>query len=187
MPNPTLRRFTVIDGMVLVAALAVGLFLGRKFGSRVFVIDADPDNRITYLVCLALSVNLALLALSLMHPRPPRREWAAQPGVSAGLAVVMSFAFFILYGVGTEGIEHGFEGVNEFVSRVEDEFEESLEYTYTSSLTFGAVGSVWISTALVGAWRAEKTWLDRAGRVLGIFWLFLWTVYWSKAGQFLHK
>jgi hypothetical protein len=38
-------------------------------------------------------------------------------------------------------------------------------------LVGGAVASVWIVLWLSGTWRAERSWIDRAGRALGIYWI----------------
>jgi hypothetical protein len=34
-----------------------------------------------------------------------------------------------------------------------------------------AVSAVWIVLWLTGAWHAESSWIDRAGRILGIYWV----------------
>jgi hypothetical protein len=33
------------------------------------------------------------------------------------------------------------------------------------------VSAVWIVLWLIGAWRPEPSWIDRAGRVVGIYWV----------------
>ena len=38
-------------------------------------------------------------------------------------------------------------------------------------LVGGAVASVWIVMWLGGTWRAERSWIDRAGRALGVYWI----------------
>ena len=38
-------------------------------------------------------------------------------------------------------------------------------------LVGGAVVSIWIVMGLSGTWRAEPSWIDRAGRALGIYWV----------------
>jgi hypothetical protein len=35
-----------------------------------------------------------------------------------------------------------------------------------------AVAVVWIVSWLSGIWRPEPSWIDRAGRILGAFWIF---------------
>lgn len=39
-----------------------------------------------------------------------------------------------------------------------------------------AVLAVWTIQYLSGRWRPQATWIDRAGRALGIFWLVLYLV-----------
>jgi hypothetical protein len=53
-----------------------------------------------------------------------------------------------------------------------------------SSSCVGVVGAVWLVTAMAGCWRPEKTWLDRTGRALGVFWLLLTVAYWLSLHAF---
>jgi hypothetical protein len=39
------------------------------------------------------------------------------------------------------------------------------------SFTGWAVGAAWTVLWLAGVWRAERSWIDRTGRVLGIYWI----------------
>jgi hypothetical protein len=34
-----------------------------------------------------------------------------------------------------------------------------------------AVAAIWVALALSGRWRAEKSWIDRTGRLLGWYWI----------------
>ena len=45
--------------------------------------------------------------------------------------------------------------------------------TFVVLLSFAgfAVACVWIVLWLSGVWRAEPSWIDRTGRVLGIYWV----------------
>jgi hypothetical protein len=40
-------------------------------------------------------------------------------------------------------------------------------------LVGGAIASVWIVMWLSGTWRADPSWIDRAGRALGIYWIMI--------------
>ena len=42
-----------------------------------------------------------------------------------------------------------------------------------------AVGAVWVSLLLGGRWKAERSWIDRLGRVIGIGWMALALVYYA--------
>lgn len=46
----------------------------------------------------------------------------------------------------------------------------SIPFSYSVAATWGVV-------ALAGRWRSEPTWLDRAGRVLGGYWVVA-TLFW---------
>ena len=41
-----------------------------------------------------------------------------------------------------------------------------------------AVITSWLALLLSGRWRAEPSWLDRAGRVFGCYWVGLWLFRW---------
>ena len=44
-------------------------------------------------------------------------------------------------------------------------------------LVGGAVASVWIVMWLSGTWRADRSWVDRAGAALGIYWIMMSVVF----------
>jgi hypothetical protein len=41
-----------------------------------------------------------------------------------------------------------------------------------------AVLAAWAALRLGGRWRSEPNWIDRAGRILGAFWVVLWLSRW---------
>ena len=49
-------------------------------------------------------------------------------------------------------------------------------------LVGGAIASVWFVMWLSGTWRAERSWIDRSGRALDVYWILLsvffgWSVF----------
>lgn len=176
MANPASRRFTIIDGMVLVAATAVGFFLARE--------SAIPENVQTYpfpvrsefsdyLNSTALTWTFALLGLSLTRPRPTTRELSCRPGFSAGtaaLTVLTARSAQLLFG---SSLTSEIVSVTERIKLCMKDLFEGAWFAYDLSL---GVACVWVATALCGCWRPEKTWLDRTGRALGVWWLVSWAV-----------
>jgi len=181
------RRFGVLDGMILVAALAVaslsihpalGLLLEQDG------LGMDPELRLGTLPRMVVQVTeptaaaltVAFLLIRLRRPRPRFRRLMRQPGMAAGIAaasammvgVLLIPAVFALVGVPAwEGLYRGW-----FLTIFEP--------------AGGAVAAVWLFLALARVGRPEAGWIDRLGRALGGFWIvaFLamtWGEYWTSA------
>jgi anti-sigma-K factor RskA len=93
------RRFTLVDGMVLIAAVGLSLVLVRDYWNQrgpqiVFQTNAAPAMwsattfwRLTTLATatfapIAVALSLALWLLRLRQPRPAIRETFRQPGTT---------------------------------------------------------------------------------------------------------
>jgi hypothetical protein len=163
------RRFNLVDGLILVAAAALTFRALRTelpgFGVSPLGWRGVLDHTVIVSSAGALFGTLALLILRLRRPRPPLRRLTLQPGFTAGLAIMVHAAFVGLSFIKLARIElRGAAGL-EWVT-----YEFLLELT----LSYGngsAVAAVWLVAALGGRWRAERSWLDRSGRVLGVFWI----------------
>ena len=168
------RRFTIADVMILVSAAAASSLILRfympgfqrsvGFASR---LGLDAWNlRLAYGwvrgpgSCVVVPLMASLIAIRLLPPRP--RHLRIQPGFVACVAVMVSLVPGILW-YETVQYRPGFQRP--------DAFERA----------WGCV-THWSSTAVIGAWlalafgrrfRAERSWVDRAGRVLGAYWVFL--------------
>src|SRR5690349_5020505 len=100
MRKSACRPFTVLDGMVLVAATAVGLECLRRLplanwmNAGVFARDWSLwiARVIGLTSCFAVPCTCAMLVLRLRRPRPARRSLARQPGLVACLAGVAGLA-----------------------------------------------------------------------------------------------
>lgn len=91
-------------------------------------------------------LSFALLLLRVVRPRPEWPELAWQPGAWACLAAMAA-----LFGVfWVEELGHG---------------------PISVAAVGAAVALPWLGLALSRRWRAEKSWIDRAGRALGVCWL----------------
>ncbi|SIO65792.1 hypothetical protein SAMN05444166_7837 [Singulisphaera sp. GP187] len=84
-----------------------------------------------------------LLALRLLSPRPPTAELVRQPGLWASGGVVLGTASMLTL------------------------------RSYQPVILPASVALAWLGLALSGQWRAERSWIDRCGRIVGTCWLVL--------------
>lgn len=99
------RRFTIADGMVLIAASAFGMLLARAVLPGLQSLTAAIRSTLGSGLgpfqishwwaqelgsCLVVPLMLATIALRLRGPRPPWRRVAVQPGFAACLACAAS-------------------------------------------------------------------------------------------------
>ena len=174
-PKSTLvRRFGMLDAMIVVFALAPALMMLRYYYEHLFL---DPDSPNVYntidalvSVCNAflMALTLALTVIALRKPRPKLGIGLRRPGVAACLAasaatVVMTARMTI-------------KTYSQFSNIVIRGNSFRLYYLYPvvagdqARIGFAVIGA-WVMLLLTRAWRAEPTWLDRAGRVLGCLWI----------------
>jgi hypothetical protein len=173
------RRFTLVDGLILIAALAGGMGAVRGWVDLRSGPSRQPAARpptrwdlsdwaeATRLGLLPLTVAVLLLALVSGRGRTlPAR--LATPGkvVPVAVATVTIATFFDPQAFGAiAGFHYMYflNGGHRLLSVVER--ISSIESVAT------AVAIAWIVLAIAGAWRREDDWTGRLGRGLGIFWI----------------
>ena len=122
-----------------------------------------------------MSWTTAILLLRLRAPRPRRRRLWCQPGFLACVAAVFVFAWkgvglslvvaaVVLTANPTLEIDYG--GL--FIQLAFMQFSTHLA---PLSNVGEAVLLVWLVTWASGRFRAELSWVDRSGRVLGAVWV----------------
>jgi hypothetical protein len=182
-PRPAGRRFTLLDAMILVAATACGLavdgglnalirstngldsmdLLGALFGDRDYPELAGLLMLMTMPVAAAWT--LALIPLRLLKPRPSLRRLARQPGWMAACAFAVALAFSsAVFG----GLVAVIDRTQSFVMMVTVGLSPLLAVGFAS-----AIVATWLTLILGRHWRPERSWLDRSGRALGVFWIVL--------------
>ncbi len=123
------------------------------------------------LLPLALSLSAAILLLGLKKPRQNLRRVYRRPGIAAcTVALVYAVLSAIGYGV---FLHFGYaldRGVFDDQSSAMLWIRIGMQPIF---LVGGAIASVWIVMWLGGTWRAEGSWIDRAGIALGIYWITL--------------
>jgi hypothetical protein len=163
------RRFSVLDAMILIASTAVG-FAGIRACSPAFYsyqytpMTPPPwlnwlavvlSNWAFYLSPLPAAWTLAALVLRLRSPRPPMRRLMRQPGAVAVFAATMLILI----------------GVVHYLLDLHNPSSHDVPFQYTSFSLGCGVGSAWWILVLGMRWRAERSWIDRLGRVLGAYWV----------------
>lgn len=183
-PRGAGRAFTLLDAMVLVAAVAAGFGAVRGWivlrswmpqndnGSLPPRLSGYRDAYAAYRLAL-LPVTMAVLPLSLRRPRPPLRELWGRHGTVVPIVVALTILACLLdergfpFAVGyyylyASPAQRLFHVVNEAVS---------------ISRAATAVVVAWSALALAGCWKPEASWVGRLGRVLGFAWVGSWLGY----------
>ena len=170
------RRFTLLDAMILLAGLALGLMVLRW-------IDAENDEIILWsfsreawskenikqpLFVLFLMIppivaglTLALIPIRLLGPRPRLRRLACQPGFMASVTAASTLVFVCLPAATVLSVTGQAVG--------QDVILESFPFLVV--IVGLAVVASWMTLMLGRRWRAEPSWIDRFGRIMGLFWI----------------
>ena len=184
------RPFRILDGMVLVAATAVGFAASHALAPELTPHDiwqalTEPvGNRPIaeviggYLELVAIlflpnlmawSVALLILGARGWRSRPKgRRRRPPAPGTLACLAVTIVAALtaaFVLIGW---ALHRADAPLSSWI------IEVGFEFMLNEAAS--AVFWCWVTLALCRRWRAEPTWIDRAGRALGVVWILVGVV-----------
>jgi hypothetical protein len=190
----TSRPFRLTDAMILVAAVAAGLWVNRSDGHMLLgwrwnsydETTGDLQRAVPHLVAL----TIAFVGMRMRRPRPAIRRIAREPGAaacitaSAALLVVATWVgmaaaagrhvqFMQMVTYLANGIGHGMGGE---ISHLPD---GRLFTIYGDCVGFAVLGA-WLFLLFSGCWRPEPTWIDRLGRALGALWIVLTLVLWSR-------
>jgi hypothetical protein len=159
--NPPCRRFTILDGMILIAATAI-LLLGMrgtlrsvleawaKVRSQGFSPLSRPEMWAASLYALVVAgvgiLTLTFLVIRLRKPRPALGCLIWQPGMLACTTICMFIPLlFVMTGRRSA---------------------PSLWLCMSAS-----VALAWLAAWSSGRMRPEAGWIDRLGRVLGVCWI----------------
>jgi hypothetical protein len=186
--RPANRRFTLLDAMILLVGFAIGISFIILYGKiNNYIQDGTfPNNygfyallddwsgfRIvkTSLLLPVLMIEAlapALLLLRLFRPRPRFPRLLCQPGATACLAtfVVMACRGVAMIIRVASGGDYSLRGG--FI-----DFSADLQKTVPY-----AVATAWLLLALGRRWCPEPSWIDRVGRLIGAFWIFLLPWFW---------
>jgi hypothetical protein len=181
------RRLTLFDAMVLVAAVGIGLVLVRASEGRAIRMEhyvshgvtppPSPLGQIAREVVrywpVVTAATPTLLILRLRRPRPSRWRLFSPPGLvacaAATIATILSALWITL---GRFCVYRDFWGRTGSNRHEFKAWNVALDACSSPAVAF-AVAAAWGSMALAGRWRPEPSWIDRAGRLVGLFWLAL--------------
>ena len=163
------RRITISDVMALVAVTAVSIVAARYMLS---LMKLPPGwwgvSALMGSSAAVLTATLAFIPLRLRFPRPQGERLWRQPGWLACAAVVLALAIsltqLVLYEVAFILIRLGPSQLN-----LASLFRSLLLGLPTKAVF--SVAAAWATLGLVGGWESEKGWVDRLGRLLGLYWL----------------
>jgi hypothetical protein len=166
------RRFSLLDGMVLIAAFAVCWMVPRTFKALVPVETYRIYDIRQYAQIILASwlmvASVSLATLTLIVPKPDGRERFRHPGVLAMVLVALTWAFDMAQ-TGVQGLMLRWTTGKTFENGA---FWPLFGPIYDATFRAGlAVLAGWITLVLLGAGRPSRDWLDRSGRVLGWIWV----------------
>jgi hypothetical protein len=175
---------TLLDVMILIGAAALGLGWGRAYpgvgpivGDAVMLVPArgmgsmqvyllpSPAwvQEIPYLFPYVAAATFAVLALRLRRPRPRLRRLMCQPGTVACVAATLVMAV-------SGPVKH----FSSLVATMRYPWPRYSLILANWPAEIGlAVAAVWLTLALGGRWRPERSWIDFLGRLVGACWIAL--------------
>ena len=189
MPRSRPRPFTLGDGMALIAALAFGFALARWEAAPYVVPRSSPDGHSWSGMragswpmalwmgppgCYAAAGTLALVALRWRRPRPPAARIIRQPGAVACLAAAGS----LLLAGGLALAAMALERNDATGRRPPGGYENNWYWGVAIQPTSVTVAGAWLALALGGRWSPERSWIDRAGIALGVYWIARYPLGW---------
>jgi hypothetical protein len=179
MREPPCRPFSLLDAMILVAAVAVGFGGTRMLGWGVTP-DSGPASPLYWslahgsidiaVACLPslMALTLTFFVIRLRGPRPSLRRVARQPGTVACCAVVLTMTVYVgqilMMALSFGRIAGVVEPVADFVKN------HARAEIWTIHAGF-AIAGAWLAQVLLGRWSPRACWIDRFGRALGVAWI----------------
>jgi hypothetical protein len=167
----SVRRFSLLDAMILIAATAAGLAFDRVAWSlfAFWAVATRGDRRdlaakgIVLSVPIAAMWTVATLALQLRPPRDRLRRLLRRPGMAACCAATCGLA--IGGGLMICAMRSASAGVTSDLV-----LGFGLGYGLPT-MAGSAVTAVWTLSMLAGGYRAASDWIDRLGRLVGLCWV----------------
>ncbi len=159
------RRFSIVDGMWLIGAAAVGMVLSRDYlASLARMMGGSRTEQVLEAVygvsnITALALMLVLIPLRLRRPRPGPRWLARQPGFAACVAATAALGIGGLHSLVLWAFRPWGGGGQPWP------FQQL--WVIGSMHVPHAVAGCWLILLLSGRWRAEPGWIDRLGRACG--------------------
>jgi hypothetical protein len=176
-----LRRFNLADALILIAATAVAFafvqfqglpwILAEKwFPPKDNILRPPEDGDLAALISsFLIPWTVALFFLRFQRPRPSRRRLFMRPGFVA-CAIASAMMVFLC-------LDEYRQCVLAYRSFTALSVQNVFALNYRISVSFATAG-LWVLMAACGRWHGEPSWIDRAGRAVGILWIILIPIRW---------
>lgn len=205
-PNSPQRRFTLLDAMIVLVAVAGVLMFERLYFEGAPEANAwfevmpgygmpitprnggwSAGNMMWYaprwvlpMLPVAAVGSVYVLMSRLRPPRPRRWRLGTQPGflasVSGTMAIGLAVVQTAMWVVLEEGMEFEPWEPREYAVLGMMFCDNLVEFAPGYAL-FGII-TTWLVMACCGRLKAEASWVDRTGRAVGVLWLLLALVVW---------
>lgn len=173
-------RLNLRDALVLVGLLAPALSLVRGIvaSNGLPLLQWTPEGLLLvltqgtlYTAPLMLMLMLALVILRRLRPEASWRTLGREPGLTACLAAGLGLGVAALMVAPLALLEPWRSAL--LSGRLPWPGGRALIWWLAVVLPLlgSAVGSAWMALYLNGQWRPRPTWIDRAGRLCGAYWL----------------
>jgi len=136
---------------------------GAERDEDVSVIQESSQAAVPFLAAW----TTAVLLLRFRRPRPRVRRALSQPGATACVAATVVNAVQAVW------IGSLLAAGSRFIDL------SSVFAGYAQQVSFGVLAA-WTVLAASGRWRNEPTWIDRAGRVMGVAWILITAIHWGS-------
>ena len=168
--RPDRRRFTLIDMMLLVAAVTPSLVLLRIAKGLKLFADMPGIAWDTHLIetitviggCVLVPMTFIVLVLSLLDRRTDRRDVIQGAGFFACVAIAGSAVFALAFLAIRVATADKLNRPTEFMIQFNNYFGR-VKYLAGPMILGG-----WLACALIGRQRPRPTWMDRLGVLIGI-------------------
>lgn len=169
--NASVRRtFTVGDGLLLTGATAVALALWRSLRGVRPAADIAPAFESSWSIGMFMELassiltcwSIAIVIAAAWGPRGSFRTRARGPGLITCMSVLVSLVMnvtwfvFVLWGSG------------EYVLGDGHMYGLAIKAVVENWSPVVAIICAWLALALAGAWKGERSWIDRLGVAIGI-------------------
>lgn len=170
------RKLTILDAMILVAAVACGLAMSRtvdpggaSYSQNWFGRITDGPVRVSAALPYLIALTPAVMLMRIRRPRPRWRRLMRQPGMAACSVAMVPIVVALLRLACREWPPQ---------APYPSDFDMIWDPLYWDC-AFDAglwVLAAWLALALSGRRRSEPSGIDRLGRLVGAGWLMVLAV-----------
>lgn len=170
------RRFTILDGLVLVFVAALVISSGRAAQGLWHLrdregMDGTKVTRATTYSLALVSPSLILLPYQLSRRDDRRRLQAGAPGLLVHVIPAVVVAVQCVGWISQATMTFFMKGRPALLSEDWDSVLVGFVFGHMPTYVLMGIVICWVTLAIVGRWKTEAAWDDRLGRLLAGFWL----------------